>query len=103
MKDSYQISCEYCGSLIFELEYTGIHIKARCSNCGKIVQNDYSSSEYNIYFINQIEDNECEEEATEEQIKGIKYRAYHQYEYLSKVDASDIIGIFEKAKRRKNK
>jgi transcription initiation factor TFIIIB Brf1 subunit/transcription initiation factor TFIIB len=100
MKDEYCITCESCGSKTFELEFSGIHIKAICENCGEVVKNDYSSSIYNTYFIKQLEDEECEEEATTEQLRGIRYRAYHEYEYLTKTDAGDIIGIFERAKKK---
>ena len=104
MEDEYKITCEYCGCNFFELYFAGIHIKAVCSNCQKTVQNNYSGSTYNTHFIKQLEyDNTQQviEEATSEQIRGIRYRVYHEYESLSKVDAGDIIGIFERSKRRK--
>ena len=98
--ENYEVTCEFCGNKTFELEFTGIHIKAYCQNCGEVIKNDYSGSYYNTFFIKQLEDEECEEKATDEQIRGIRYRIYHEYENLTKIEAGDIIGILERAKKR---
>jgi hypothetical protein len=94
MGDNYEVSCLQCGSRIFRLEFTGIHIKAYCNDCNKLVRN----AEF-PYFIKTLEDNYDDEEATPKQIASIKYRAYHECYNLSKTDAGDIIGIYERAKK----
>ena len=97
MNDEYIVRCVFCGSNTFELENTGIHLKAICKNCDRPVNNTMYP-----HFIKQLEELEDEERATEAQIKAIRYRAYHEEQYLSKTDAGDIIGIFERAKGEKN-
>ena len=83
------LTCEYCNSEDFYLQFSGEHIKAICQNCGKVLKGEYYPK-----FISYIDRLEVDSEsATEKQIKYIRYLIYHKFENLTKEQAGNIIGI----------